>query len=770
MTVADEQIRVLHVDDEPDFGDMVATFLEEADDRLSVLTATSAAEGLEHLSGTPIDCVVSDLDMPGQTGIEFLEAVRSDDPNLPFILYTGKGSEDVASNAISAGVTDYLQKEHGTDHYAVLANSVTNAVASARAERRAEKTRTELEAIVTNTTDAILIIDEASTIRFANPAVESLFGYAPDALEGKSLTMLMPQRYRSDHQAAIARYLSTGERTVDWKSNEFECQHRDGQEIPVSVAFSEFQQDGERRFIGVVRDVTDRKAHERELELVGDLLHQTERIADVGGWEIDTETEAVFWTEHLFELLGVEGEEEPPLETALDVYHEDDRHVVEAAVGEALEAGEPFDVEVRFRRPVASTETDGDDVDTGSEVRWLRVQGTPTVVDGEVVSLRGAAQDVTDRRDRERVLREVHDVIADREQSFAEQVQALLELGRRELGTEYGTLSAIRDDEYVFEVVAGGDDDVQAGNVVPVAATNCEIVAATEETLVIGDVARDAPEETDRAGYSEWGIACYVGAPVFVDDDVYGTFCFYDRRPREDHFSDWEETLVDLMSRWVSAELQRRQSNERLKRSNDQLEQFASIVSHDLRNPLNVAAGAIELAADSGDIEELSRARTAMGRMETLIDELLTVAQSGGEGDREPIALRALIEGCWRTVVTGDATLVVDVDRTVRAEESRLKQLFENLFRNAIEHGGDGITVTVGELPVGFFIEDDGDGIPSGDRETAFESGYSTSEAGTGFGLSIARQVATVHDWDIQVTEGTAGGARFEVSGVTFLE
>jgi PAS domain S-box-containing protein len=905
MTVSEESIRVLHVDDEPDLADMVATFLETADDRLSVTTAKSATEGLDRLSTEAFDCVVSDHDMPGQNGIEFLEAVRASDPDLPFILYTGKGSEEVASDAISAGVTDYLQKEHGTDHYAVLANRVSNAVASDRAERRAERTRAQLAAIVENTTDAILIIDEESTITFANSAVETLLGYDADSLEGEPIGTLMADRYRGDHLAAVARYLETGERTINWQSSEFECQHRDGREIPVSVSFSEFDQDGETRFIGVVRDisdrirmetelrereerfrqlaenlsevvwmsdpsksamlyvnpayedvwgrtveslytdprsfldaihpddrdrveaalesqptgqyaeeyrvqrpdgserwvydcatpvrdadgdvtrivgiasdVTERKERERELELVGDLLQETERIADVGGWEIDTETQEVFWTDHLFEVLGVESEEEPPLEEALDVYHEDDRHVVESAVGEALETGEPFDVEVRFRRQTSATDADdgvddhsGDDgVDhDGGDVRWLRVQGTPTIEDGEVVTLRGAAQDVTDRRARERVLRDIHDVIADRNQSFTEQVRALLELGRRELGTEYGTLSAIRGDQYVFEVVAGGDDDVQAGNVVPVEATNCEIVAATEESLVLGDVARDAPAETDRAGFSEWGIACYVGAPVFVDDAIYGTFCFYDRSPREG-FSEWEETLVDLMSRWVSAELQRRQSNERLQRRNDQLEQFASIVSHDLRNPLNVAAGAIDLAAETGDLDELSRARGAMDRMDTLIEDLLTLAREGGQGDREPIELGTLVEGCWRTVETGDATLVADVDMTVRAEESRLKQLFENLFRNAVEHGGSAVTVTVGELPGGFFVEDDGTGIPEADRDAVFESGHSTTPAGTGFGLSIAREVATAHDWDIAVTGGSDGGARFEVTGVAVLE
>ena len=122
------QIHVLHVDDEPDFADMAAEFLERLDERFDVETATNAGEAIDRLSENRYDCIVSDFEMPGQDGIEFLRAIRETHPDLPFILYTGKGSEAVASEAISAGVTDYLQKETGTSQYEVLANRIRNAV------------------------------------------------------------------------------------------------------------------------------------------------------------------------------------------------------------------------------------------------------------------------------------------------------------------------------------------------------------------------------------------------------------------------------------------------------------------------------------------------------------------------------------------------------------------------------------------------------------------------------------------------------------------
>jgi len=216
---------------------------------------------------------------------------------------------------------------------------------------------------------------------------------------------------------------------------------------------------------------------------------------------------------------------------------------------------------------------------------------------------------------------------------------------------------------------------------------------------------------------------------------------------------------------------QKRRQRE-LERQNEQLEEFASVVSHDLRNPLSVAASNLELGRmrSEGGEEYLTEAERAIDRMDGIIDDVLTLAREGrGIETVERTSLSSLAERAWQNVETDAATLTVVDDRELEADSDRLQRAFENLFRNAVEHGGDGVTVRVGERPDGFYVEDDGPGIPPEHRAEVFENGFTTAETGTGFGLAIVETIVAAHGWEIAVAADAADGARFEVSGVAPL-
>ncbi|MFB6186982.1 MAG: PAS domain S-box protein, partial [Halobacteriaceae archaeon] len=204
-----------------------------------------------------------------------------------------------------------------------------------------------------------------------------------------------------------------------------------------------------------------------------------------------------------------------------------------------------------------------------------------------------------------------------------------------------------------------------------------------------------------------------------------------------------------------------------LKRQNERLDEFASIVSHDLRNPLNVAKGRIALAQEEYDSDDLDTAARSIERSLDLIEDMLTLARKGKQvSDTQPVEVASLVETCWDNVETANATLAADLDSTIQADRSRLQQLLENLIRNAVEHGGEDVTVRVGALADGFFVADDGPGIPEDERDSVFEPGYSTDPDGTGFGLPIVKRIAEAHNWEVKVTEGTDGGARFEFTDI----
>lgn len=215
----------------------------------------------------------------------------------------------------------------------------------------------------------------------------------------------------------------------------------------------------------------------------------------------------------------------------------------------------------------------------------------------------------------------------------------------------------------------------------------------------------------------------------------------------------------------------RKRAEEQLKQKNEQLEEFANVISHDLRNPLNVAMGHVDLATETCDSPHLETVRQSHRRMQELIDNILTLARKGHDiDDPEPVDLRACVAASWETVVTREAELHNETSGTIMADESRLRQLFGNLFRNALDHGEPDVTVTVGDLQTGFYVADTGPGIPEAERERIFESGYTTSGSGTGFGLSIVQEITDAHDWSVAVTESDSGGARFEITGVNVID
>lgn len=467
QTTSTDEIRVLHVDDDPDFADLAGLFLERENDDISVVTESNAEDGLQRLEGDDeIDCVVSDYNMPRLNGIEFLERVREQWPDKPFILYTGKGSEEIASEAISEGVTDYLQKEGGTDQYTVLANRIENAVAQYRAEKQIEETKQWYSMILEHSSDYVMIIDGFGDVSYVSPAIERVLGYDSEEVIGdNSFEFVHP----NDEEAAATTMTQVVEHPDTESSVEFRARHKDG------------------------------------------------------SW------------------------------------------------------------------------------------RWLETRGRNLLDDPVINGVMVNVRDITERKERE----------------------------------------------------------------------------------------------------------------------------------------------------------------QSLERQKNHLQELSSFISHDVRNQLNVIDGRLGLLQEEIESDHLDAAMDAADRIDEMIDGIMELAR-GGQLDAEthPVELGEISRECWQSMKSEDATLVTESDVTADVNEKRFRSLLENLFLNAIEHGGPSVTIRMGVLDDGFYVEDDGPGIPEDDREKIMQPGYTTSDDGSGLGLAIVKQAADVHGWSVTVTESDSGGARFEFTGV----
>lgn len=259
-----DAIRILHAEDDPDFADLTATYLQREDERFEVTTASDTTVAHEHLATHEFDCIVSDHDMPGENGIEFLTSVRAEFPDLPFILFTGKGSEEVASEAISAGVTDYLQKATGAEQYELLANRIGTAVEQYRTKSRLERQN-----------DLFRQAQDIATIGAWEYDVESDQTYVTDELlriHGLGLDVALPPEkslsyYHPEDRELVAdafnRAIDTGE------SYDLEARliTEDGRKRWVRTRGVPQSEDGNTvRLRGILQDITEQKHREVNLE------------------------------------------------------------------------------------------------------------------------------------------------------------------------------------------------------------------------------------------------------------------------------------------------------------------------------------------------------------------------------------------------------------------------------------------------------------------------------------------------------------------------
>ncbi len=968
-------ITVLHVEDDPDFRELTKTCLQQEVEDLTVETAPDPGEALDKLEENTYDCIVSDYDMPGRNGIELLETVRKEYPDLPFILFTGKGSEQVASEAISTGVTDYLQKTGDISQYTVLANRVENAVERYHSKNALEASEKRLSLFIEQSPIGVLEYNDSMEIVGLNEAGEEILGYTEDELRGESWEKLVTSASYDNVDEVTSNLMKVqgGFHSID------ENLRKDGEKI-ICEWHNRVVTDDSGEVLAIFslfHDITERREQRQQLEtLLENLPGFVYRAEDEHEWPIE------FVKGSVQDVTGYTASElQDDFGRLEEIIHPDDREDIRAEVESQLADSDRFDLTYRITPPE-------------NEARWVWERGSliESPITGEVM-LEGFISDITEQKQRERELRRttarlnalfdqspdminVHDSdgnITDPNPRLCEttgydeaeltgmkvweldteltpeRAHALwekmdrgdhrriessyrckdgltvpveihvrrLDLNgddrfmaisrditerkeyKRERKEQQTILSTVIENLPVGVLVEDESRDVLATNerfhemfgfdTAPedVVGADCEMLAketmelfadptafiesidshlesrtrVTGEELILDDgriIERDyIPYELPHGGANLWvyyevtedreqqrllnglfeGALDGIGVKEVITDDDGNPVDYVYKRVNEQfeeltgldadevvgrratevldgiEETTFIETFGEVALEGTTARFERysepldryyeisafsprhgqvitifsditerKEREQTLRRERDRLDEFASVLSHDLRNPLNVADLRLDLAMQECESDHLDDVAVSLDRIELLIEDLLTLAREGKRvSDTENVEISALVEECWGNVETTTATLEIETDCRVEADRSRLKQLLENLIRNSVEHGstssqaepddsvehgGEDVTVTIGALDDGFFIEDTGPGIPEDEREQVFDMGYSTRRSGTGFGLSIVEEIANAHGWTVSVTGGSDGGARFEITDV----
>jgi PAS domain S-box-containing protein len=588
-------------------------------------------------------------------------------------------------------------------------------------ELRREKER--FESLVQEVEEyAIFMLGPDGRVQSWNEGAERIKGYEEAEILGEPLSTFYTAEDRAAgiHKQNLARAEREGSvQEEGWRVR------KDGSRFWANVTITALRNEGGdlRGFAKVTRDMTDRKKRERRYEAIfnqtyqfiglmepdGTLIEANQTALQFGGVDRDDVIGKPFWEAHWWQVDEATQRE---LREAID----------RAAEGEFVR----YDVEVQ-----------------GAEQNIIIDFSIRPVLNerGEVTLLIPEGRNITELKalkQREQELERTRNLLA--------QAQQLANVGGWKLDLRGAPPHVPEWTDELYDLFEVAHDEVPSVETIlgffpPEARAERE--AAIERAIESGEGWDQESRMTTAEGNERWVRS--IGEAIVENGEVVAL----------------HGALEDITAR--------KEREEQLERQNQRLDQFASLVSHDLRGPLNVVKGRLALAQEEDDPEHFAAAERALGRMDAIIEDLLTLTWGGQDVAPDDLAfhdLATVTKTSWGCVDMAGATLDLDGDLRLRADEGRLRRLLENLFRNAAEHGGEAVTVRVGTLDDGFFVEDDGVGIPEEKRGKVLEGGYSSREEGTGLGLSIAQAIAETHGWALSVTESDEGGARFEITDI----
>jgi len=688
----------------------------EASPGISTQSVESTQAALSRLTDRSFDCLISEHDTIARDGNGSLESIREAHPDLPCILVT-RGDTTVATEpVVEHGVTACVTCED--DDAGELAGHVRAAVGASAARRERRQTAARFETVLETMSAAVFLKDRDSRYLLMNDACRELLGVGPDeSVAGLTDEDLFDADAAAAYRADDRRVLDTGD--VVETREQVETVH------------------------GTQTRLTRKRPVYDERGANGNGANPA--FETITGY---TESEAL--GSDPGDLLGSGTHEASTYET----------------LWETISAGETWEGELRNERKNGE--------------QYVAKQTIAPVTDetGERRHFVVIQTDVTARRRNKAHLERFSDAL----QQLQQTTQTLLEATTVEDAVEV-VLDSL---ESVFAFDIAGiwlvtDDGTRLEPVVTTAQSSELFGSHPTYTAAEPSLSWTAFTEGESTYVPDLSTAddpmnpdTPLGSELIVPIADHGVLNVGSMTA--DAFDEQERLLVELWAETVASALARIEQIQRLVRrkaelreERDRLDTFASTFRHELRNPLNILDGYLQLAQEGSDPQALDRCRNAADRMERLLEDALVILEDDPiEVKKSAVDLTGACEAAWAFIRTREATLRCSLPDgyAVVADDVRLAQLIENVLQNAVEHGSHDVTVRVGTLSAGFYIEDDGPGIPPAHRDRVFEESYTTTNEGSGLGLAVVDAVADAHGWTVTLEESVSGGTRVAVRGV----
>ena len=708
-------IKVLYVDDETGMHDLVRSFLERSGE-MQVIAVPSVMEAELNLQKDRYDAVISDYQMPDMDGLEFLKRLRSRNDDIPFILFTGRGREEVVIEALNSGADFYMQKGgKPLTQFAELEHYVVQGVQRYRAEKAKKESEEHFRSLVENSFEGIGVHIDGSLVE-ANNAFSEITGYSRDELIGMGIEDL----FTPETWSVMSKKLKLP------ASSPYDVQvvRKDGRIVPSQTRGKNIVWNGQIARLGTILDITERKKMEEKLRESENSFRSLIETSPDMIWEIDSDGSFTYISPRISDILGYSqdqmiGSSIFSLTTPASTKTAKEHFFAHLHRPDQFST---FEVVVNHRN---------------GTLRSIEVCSTPLYDSrGNVMGFRGNAKDVTERRRAEQAEKGAHALMSAILESSPDVVVFALDRGYRYLAynkLHRETMRAIWGQEIspgmnMLDIV-GQDGDRSKARQNFDQALSGQSFTVTEE---YGD------EDLKRLTWLD-----YYSPIVSESGEITGLTCY----------------CLNVTEKELAKDA--------LQDANNKLRIISSITRHDVLNKLTALHGYLELERRKvTDAKTMDHFEKMVQITRDLENQINFTKEYQDIGLLQP-SWQDLNDVCGRARERVDhfqAEMVTELDGLEIYADPMLKKVFHNLMDNSMRHGQRVTTIRIGyrssDGSIRIVYQDDGVGIAEEQKSRLFREGTSKNH---GLGLFLAKEILKITDITIQETGQPGEGARFEM-------